>query len=69
MEIGISHLNHIRQEQRELKNAVHSQSPLRLRVDPSAMEEGTKRVAGLNLETLVGIVGERATGSANVEQP
>ena len=69
MEIGISHLNHVRQEQRGLKNAVLSLSPLRFRVDPSGTEESTESVADLNLETLAEIVRGRATGPANVEQP
>ena len=62
MEIGISHLNHVLQEQRGLKNAVLSQSPFRFRVDPSGTEEGTEHVADLNLETLAGIIGKGPLG-------
>ena len=53
-----------------------SRSPLRFRVSQSDrvvgqlwMEEFTERVMVLNLETLVGIVKERDTGFANVEEP
>ena len=35
----------------------------------SGTKEVTNRVVDLNLETLVGIVEEKATGLANVEEP
>ena len=38
-------------------------------VDQSGTEEDTVRAVDLNLDTLVGIEKERATGPANVEQP
>ena len=38
-------------------------------MDQSGTEEDIGRIVDLNLETLVIIVEERATGPANVEQP
>ena len=65
MEIEISHLNHVRQEQRGLRSAVLFPSPLRFRVDPSGTKKGTECVADLNPETLGLNCGARGTRPAN----
>ena len=71
-----SPLYHVQPKQRELERAVLSRSPLWFSVSQSdrvvvqsGKEEVTECIVVLDLEILVGIVEERATGLANVEDP